>query len=947
MVQPPSFQELLFSTETITDSTDLVDALLLPHAIIWDPVVQILQSPGLNICPNENCDGLLELNAWTTGQNKATQPRLLHNTRYPVLLIGAIYKCSSNHHTIFSTDPRLLQRINSIEVPFILLHRTGFIREFIQCIVSLAEEGMSLQAIVRHIKTLRENLTADLLVKLKTTYDKFSGKSLDTLSLTTSPVVTWLTRQMPTNDLVSRCIIIHFLENESFYTSEMLRMQVKQTIRIDHTFKVASNIGFLRPDGKWVTQYGSVFLVLNDEGAVVTWQLTKTTSFDEVTLLLSHLRERISLPEGKRLTVYVDNCCTVRKKLQQIYGTNVVVKLDMFHAVQRVSRAMSKKHLLFHTCIHDFRMIFRDPTDICKKRTMSTPDAAEIMKNMDNFVVKWKNAEYNGRNILTDNVMEQLQSLCKHIRQGCLSGIEPSGGTGYNEALHRHINPYFSHAGRMGMSLALAILTIQIYRHNIKKGKQSHNSLERCITAVLGGVNQHTINRQFGIVEKEDGGVISNWFLRITDNTEQDGGECDLEEGPSLISVDDTDRLLRKAINSAEVATSMCHIIKNSDKFSYRMMPFMSMVPSLLFRSSGSTLQEHEKVHADRLSFILDACDMKKHVIEGDGDCLFSAVAFGIITNLHLLSESQKQLLKDSGVDPSLDTKNIAVQLRSVMVREWIENSSYYEGFLEDVCIEQEAPKFLAPGYFFGDLADTMVTALSNALKMPIVVFSSTACYPFLCITPKIQKVSVPVMITFTQFGSGHYDAIIPKDKTPSDPHKCTCGKNDHTESSHCHETKCKYTTVCRCPCLRANKACTDLCKCKNCSNPNGQKRFCETPKRKRFKHAWQEFKHVNSIQFAHSKSEKLSTGPFTKVEYFLLDSIVSYCNEEDIETEPESIHNIYERIVCSADPGNLPLSRKSVQEIKKFIDLHTKIIKTFEQLCQMQLDWNTSQETM
>ena len=96
-------------------------------------------------------------------------------------------------------------------------------------------------------------------------------------------MITWLTQQMPTNDFINRCIIIHFQENESFYTSEMLRMQVKQTICIDHTFKVVLNIGFLRPDGKWITQYGSVFLVLNDEGQVVAWQLTKYTSFDEVT----------------------------------------------------------------------------------------------------------------------------------------------------------------------------------------------------------------------------------------------------------------------------------------------------------------------------------------------------------------------------------------------------------------------------------------------------------------------------------------------------------------------------------------------------------------------------------------------------------------------------------------------------------------------------------------
>ena len=76
-------------------------------------------------------------------------------------------------------------------------------------------------------------------------------------------------------------------------------------------------------------------------------------------------------------------------------------------------------------------------------------------------------------------------------------------------------------------------------------------------------------------VQKEDGGVINHWFLRSMENTEQYGEVCKLEEGPSLISVNDTDHLLRKAINCTELATTMCLIVKNSDKFSYRMVPFI------------------------------------------------------------------------------------------------------------------------------------------------------------------------------------------------------------------------------------------------------------------------------------------------------------------------------------------------------------------------------------
>jgi len=171
---------------------------------------------------------------------------------------------------------------------------------------------------------------------------------------------------------------------------------------------------------------------------------------------------------------------------------------------------------------------------------------------------------------------------------------------------------------------------------------------------------------------------------------------------------------------------------------------------------------------------------MYKHTVEGDGDCCFSAVDFSLINNLRLLSGSNKKFLQDLGIDLSMDLPAMAMQLRKITVREWLENSSYYEGFLMDVCVEQEAPKFLESGYFHGNLADTMITALSNALHTPVMVFSSIECHPFFCITPETQEVSVPLMVAFNQFGAGHYDGVLPKPNDKAlDATKCSCGKND------------------------------------------------------------------------------------------------------------------------------------------------------------------------
>ena len=69
----------------------------------------------------------------------------------------------------------------------------------------------------------------------------------------------------------------------------MANMPIGNSFSFDHTFKIASNIGYTREDKTWISEYDSAFLVLNDMGQLLTWQ---GTSFAEVTVLLQALTER-------------------------------------------------------------------------------------------------------------------------------------------------------------------------------------------------------------------------------------------------------------------------------------------------------------------------------------------------------------------------------------------------------------------------------------------------------------------------------------------------------------------------------------------------------------------------------------------------------------------------------------------------------------------------------
>lgn len=77
---------------------------------------------------------------------------------------------------------------------------------------------------------------------------------------------------------------------------------------------------------------------------IITWQLTNTTSVDEVETLL------IVLAANEILMIYADNCCHVKPKMKNVFGESTEIKLDIFHAIQRITHVMSKKHLLFSPC---------------------------------------------------------------------------------------------------------------------------------------------------------------------------------------------------------------------------------------------------------------------------------------------------------------------------------------------------------------------------------------------------------------------------------------------------------------------------------------------------------------------------------------------------------------------------------------------------------------------
>ena len=93
------------------------------------------------------------------------------------------------------------------------------------------------------------------------------------------------------------------------------------------------NIGILRQgDNQWINQLKGLFCVLNEAGQIVTWKITKGIAMEYVEDIMHALYTRL---QGQGVEFYVDNCCALR---QAIFGSQLKVYLDIFHAVQRITK---------------------------------------------------------------------------------------------------------------------------------------------------------------------------------------------------------------------------------------------------------------------------------------------------------------------------------------------------------------------------------------------------------------------------------------------------------------------------------------------------------------------------------------------------------------------------------------------------------------------------------
>jgi len=187
----------------------------------------------------------------------------------------------------------------------------------------------------------------------------------------------------------------------------------------------------------WVKLYNSLFIAMNEKKQILSWHFTKSEKFDLVEDLLQHLDSR----NRNDLEVFLlDNCCKWEKQIKKVFGDKILVKLDPFHAIQRITSTIRKNHPFHKQLCNDLQQLFRKSSDYSsKRRKEETAHPDEIIRRLDALVQKWESLEYllEERSLITSETRIAISNLKRHITKGCLSQIPHGCSTGANENLHR------------------------------------------------------------------------------------------------------------------------------------------------------------------------------------------------------------------------------------------------------------------------------------------------------------------------------------------------------------------------------------------------------------------------------------------------------------------------------------------------------------------------------
>lgn len=376
---------------------------LIPKSFIWCPI----RHYGVTIlCPIHGCP--LKVGQWTdlpdSSNTSPRNPRLIYDLNGNVILVQAFYECSESLPETVMIGHRYLSASNDVlgalpesvvkGFPLIMQQRSGFTLRLYDYLITGIYQGQNFMELSEGIASMNYR---------QYMRNKPDSKELSVKEFESIPFIAY-----PSNDKLMDLFLMQFERNKKRYENNMQK-HTGEILSCDHTFTTSKHIGVTREDGKFVGQFKNVFLGVNENGEVMIWKSTKTTSSSEIIDSLKELKERLDKASTNLKMIIVDDCCHVMHLYGQIFP-GIKVRLDLFHACMRVVQTVPKSEDYSKQFANEFSLIFRQNGDLGNERTMSTPCPDEIESNLERLLFVW-------REKLKTETLLQIENLRKHIKK--------------------------------------------------------------------------------------------------------------------------------------------------------------------------------------------------------------------------------------------------------------------------------------------------------------------------------------------------------------------------------------------------------------------------------------------------------------------------------------------------------------------------------------------------
>ena len=164
-----------------------------------------------------------------------------------------------------------------------------------------------------------------------------------------------------------------------------------KVIKLDATYEIAKIVNSVKSK-----MFSNCLNILNEYGQVIGYYLMTSESlqearpmFDDVTKRLIKIRRRC--PDVN--LVYTDQCCSDAKFLKSVLGSNVIVKCDAFHVLQRLGRALPKKDPLFPVVMKAFSSAYfiDDEEDVTNLKSYLLRKDANLSLSNDDVKKHFRN----------------------------------------------------------------------------------------------------------------------------------------------------------------------------------------------------------------------------------------------------------------------------------------------------------------------------------------------------------------------------------------------------------------------------------------------------------------------------------------------------------------------------------------------------------------------------